>query len=154
MADSSTEAIPSVTVPSPGISSPAVTTTTSPRVSAAAALVLPSSMLATVSWRIARSVSAWARPRPSAKASAMLANTTVSHSQNEITNVYQAGSLPPERFAAEHLDKPGDGCDGGADLDHEHDRVADLYARVELDQAVEQGAGDDVAPEQGDGAAF
>ena len=25
----------------------------------------------------------------------MLANTTVSHSQNEITNVYQDGSLPP-----------------------------------------------------------
>ena len=48
-----------------------------------------------VSWRIARSVSAWARPRPSANASAMFANTTVSHSQNEIMNVYQAGSLPP-----------------------------------------------------------
>ena len=52
-------------------------------------------MVAFVSWRIARSVSAWARPRPSANASAMFANTTVSHSQNEITNVYQAGSLPP-----------------------------------------------------------
>ena len=95
MADSSTDAMPSITVPSPGISSPASTTTTSPLVSSAACLVVPSCIAATVSWRIDRSVSAWARPRPSANASAMLANTTVSHSQNEITNVYQAGSSPP-----------------------------------------------------------
>ena len=40
-------------------------------------------------------MSAWARPRPSANASALLANTTVSHSHTEMTNVYQAGSLPP-----------------------------------------------------------
>ena len=51
--------------------------------------------MATVSWRVARRASAWARPRPSAKASARLANTTVSHSQTEIVNVYQAGSCPP-----------------------------------------------------------
>ena len=37
-------------------------------------------------------VSAWARPRPSAKASAMFAKITVSHSQTEIVNVNQAGS--------------------------------------------------------------
>ena len=51
----------------------------------------PSCIVAIVSWRIARSVSAWARPRPSANASAMFAKTTVSHSQIEIVNVYQAG---------------------------------------------------------------
>ena len=62
----------------------------------------------------------------------MFAKTTVSHSQNEIVNVYQAGSLPPQRLAAEHLDEPGDGRDRGADLDDEHHRVADLHARVEL----------------------
>ena len=95
IADSSTDAIPSITVPSPGISSPASTTTTSPLASSDACLVLPSRSVATVSWRIARNVSAWARPRPSANASAMLANTTVSHSQNEIVTVYQAGSWPP-----------------------------------------------------------
>ena len=95
IADSSTEAMPSITVPSPGISSPASTTTTSPLASSEAGFVVPSSSLAIVSWRIARSVSACARPRPSANASAMFANTTVSHSQIEITNVYQAGSLPP-----------------------------------------------------------
>ncbi len=95
IADSSTVAMPSITVPSPGISSPAGTTTTSPRVSSAAALVEPSRIVATVSLRIERSVSACARPRPSANASAMFANTTVSHSQIEIVNVYQAGSWPP-----------------------------------------------------------
>ena len=97
IADSSTEAMPSITVPSPGISSPASTTTTSPRVSSEAAFVPPSRIFATVSLRIARSVSACARPRPSAKASAMLANTTVSHSQMAIVNVYQAGSPVPAR---------------------------------------------------------
>ena len=42
IADSSTDAIPSITVPSPGISSPASTTTTSPLVSSDALLVVPS----------------------------------------------------------------------------------------------------------------
>ncbi len=95
IADSSTVAIPSITVPSPGISSPASTTTTSPLVSSEACLVVPSRSIATVSWRSERSASAWARPRPSANASAMFANTTVSHSHTEIVNVYQAGSWPP-----------------------------------------------------------
>ena len=63
--------------------------------SSAAAFVDPSRIRATVSLRIERSVSAWARPRPSAKASAMFAKMTVSHSQKEIVNVYQAGSSPP-----------------------------------------------------------
>ena len=58
MADSSTVAMPSITVPSPGISSPAGTTTTSPRVSSEAAFLDPSRSVATVSLRIARSVSA------------------------------------------------------------------------------------------------
>ena len=42
IADSSTEAMPSTTVPSPGITSPASTTTTSPRTSSAADRVPPS----------------------------------------------------------------------------------------------------------------
>jgi hypothetical protein len=63
MADSSTDAMPSITVPSPGIVSP----------------------------RIARSVSAWALPRPSASASARLAKTTVSHSQIVTVKVNHAG---------------------------------------------------------------
>ncbi len=67
----------------------------SPRVKAEAAFIEPSRIVATVSLRILRSVSACARPRPSANASAMLAKITVSHSQKAIVNVYQAGSLPP-----------------------------------------------------------
>ncbi len=56
---------------------------------------MPSRIVATVSLRMLRRVSAWARPRPSANASAMFAKITVSHSQNAIVNVYQAGSWPP-----------------------------------------------------------
>ena len=70
MADSSTEAMPSITVPSPGMTSPASTTTTSPRRSSAARFSPPSRSRATVSARIARSEAACARPRPSASASA------------------------------------------------------------------------------------
>ena len=95
MADSSTEAMPSITVPSPGITSPASTITTSPRWSSLAGLVPPSLSRATVWVRIARSVSACALPRPSAIASAKLPKRTVSHSQTATTNVNHAGSLPP-----------------------------------------------------------
>ena len=150
IADSSTDAMPSITVPSPGISSPASTTTTSPLASSEALLVVPSLSLATVSWRIARSVSAWARPRPSAKASAMFANTTVSHSQIEITTVYQAGSLPPSALPPKTWMSQVTVVISGADLDHEHHRVADLYPRIELDEAVDQRAADDVRLEQRD----
>ena len=94
MADSSTDAMPSITVPSPGITSPASTATTSPLRSSEAGRVEPSSSRATVSERIARSASACALPRPSAIASAKFAKTTVSHSQIATTNVNQRGSSP------------------------------------------------------------
>ena len=99
IADSSTEAIPSITVPSPGIPSPASTTTTSPRTSSAADFSVPSRIFAVASVRIARRLAAWARPRPSASASARLAKTTVSHSQIVIEKVNQAGSWPPPRLS-------------------------------------------------------
>jgi hypothetical protein len=94
-ADSSTDAMPSMTVPSPGMSSPASTTTTSPLCSCAAGFSPPSRRWATVSVRIARSAAACALPRPSASASARFANTTVSHSQSATVPVNQAGSSPP-----------------------------------------------------------
>ena len=97
IADSSTEAMPSTTVPSPGISSPATTTTRSPFTSSAAGRSDPSSRCAIVSVRMARRAAACARPRPSAKASARFANTTVSHSQTATVKVNQAGSSPPPR---------------------------------------------------------
>ena len=91
MADSSTEAMPSITVPSPGISSPASTTTTSPRTSSEAPFAVPSASRAVVSRRMARSVAAWARPRPSAMASAKLPKITVSHSHTATVKANQPG---------------------------------------------------------------
>ncbi len=96
IADSSTEATPSTTSPSLGMKSPASTSTRSPlrscgalTVSTGAARRLPLApfalmRLAEVSVRARRKVSAWALPRPSAIASAKLAKSTVSHSQNVI----------------------------------------------------------------------
>ena len=85
IADSSTVATPLMTSPSPGISSPAVTTTTSPSCSAVAgtASVLPAAFRrrATVCVLVARRLAACALPRPSARASAKFANSTVNQSQ-------------------------------------------------------------------------
>jgi len=104
MADSSTRATPSTMSPSPGIVCPASTTTKSPSVRSLAAtsvsVVLeesapgdqPVSLRATVSVRLRRSVSAWAFPRPSATASARLANTTVSHSHTAISTMNTDGA--------------------------------------------------------------
>src|SRR6185437_6630341 len=94
IADSSTEATPSITSPSPGIRSPAATSTRSPLRSCGAAIsstgasgpsgpvCLPVTRLASVSLRARRSVSACALPRPSAIASAKLAKRTVNQSQS------------------------------------------------------------------------
>ena len=107
MADSSTVAIPSTTSPSPGITSPAVTTHRSPGCRAddgvsTRTTLEPSSRRtrATVSDRVLRSVAAWALPRPSAMASAKLANSTVnqSHSDTRPENVFSATvALPRSR---------------------------------------------------------
>ncbi len=48
-----------------------------------------------VSERIERRLAAWARPRPSASASARLAKTTVSQSQTVTLKVNHPGSWPP-----------------------------------------------------------
>ena len=89
MALSSTEATPSITSPSPGMMSPASTSTTSPLRRSAEATRTDTasrfgaaSFLARMSRRALRSVSACALPRPSAIASAKLANSTVNHSQS------------------------------------------------------------------------
>ena len=85
MADSSTDAMPSTTSPSPGMTWPASTTHRSPTWSAFEGLSINapsvSCTCATVSDRVLRRVSAWALPRPSATASARFANSTVNHSQ-------------------------------------------------------------------------
>ena len=88
IADSSMVAIPSTISPSEGIVSPAVTSTMSPTSSCEAGTdsTAPLSLrrLAIVSERTLRRVAAWALPRPSAIASAKLANSTVNHRKAEI----------------------------------------------------------------------
>ena len=90
MANSLTVAMPLTTSPSPGMTSPACTTTRSPLRKVAAETICQdaASMLDTlrawVSVLVRRRLAAWALPRPSATASAKLANSTVNHSQAAI----------------------------------------------------------------------
>ena len=87
IADSSTEATPSMTSPSLGIRSFASTSTRSPGLSAVASTssklreLAARRRFALVSVRVRRNASACALPRPSATASAKLAKSTVNHSQ-------------------------------------------------------------------------
>ncbi len=105
MADSLTEAMPSITSPSDGMRSPGSTSTTSPtlRSSALTSSVTPSrclwstTRLARVSLRVLRMASACALPRPSATASAKLANSTVNQSQAAIWPENRAPPLPAAR---------------------------------------------------------
>ena len=96
IADSSTDATPSTTSPSPGMISFASTTHRSPGTSCApdTSSSEPSarSRRAIVSLRAARSVAACAFPRPSATASAMFANSTVSQSHTVIWPAKSVGS--------------------------------------------------------------
>ena len=94
MADSFTDAMPSTISPSPGMISPASTTTMSPFCSSGARTSSsvpgfsgdqPCSRRAMVSAFDLRKVSAWALPRPSATASARLPKSTVSQSQNTMS---------------------------------------------------------------------
>ncbi len=88
IADSSTEATPSITSPSPGINSVAATITTSPSRSFEPGTdsiePFAHTRRAIVSDLARRSASAWAFPRPSAMASAKFANNTVNHSHTVI----------------------------------------------------------------------
>ena len=97
IADSSTVAMPSTMSPSPGITSPAVTTHRSPSWSSddGVSTIVPSAVRtrAVVSARVLRSVAAWALPRPSAIASAKLANSTVNQSHSD-TSPANAFSCP------------------------------------------------------------
>ncbi|MBP1597535.1 MAG: hypothetical protein H6Q05_2912 [Acidobacteria bacterium] len=98
IADSSTEAMPSMTSPSPGMNSPALTITTSPVLSLEPGTVsVPppgNSRLAMVSERVLRSESACALPRPSAMASAKFANKTVNHNHSVICRL-KPNWVPP-----------------------------------------------------------
>ena len=88
MADSSTDAMPSMISPSPGMNSPATASTRSSLRSSVAETTSNLSFsrirFAVVSVLVLRKLSACALPRPSAIASAKLANNTVNHSQRVI----------------------------------------------------------------------
>ena len=125
IADSSTEAMPSITVPSPGISSPASTTTTSPRASSAAGRRVPSASVATVSLRIAR------KRRRLGLAAALgdrLGEVAEEHGEPQPGG---DGEREPAGLAG-LSDDPEDRGEQRAQLDHEHDGVADHRARVQL----------------------
>ena len=137
MALSSTEAAPSMTSPSAGIVSPASTSTTSPlrRSSALTDVVVlrrdgrgVRNFLAMTVWRMPRSAAACARLRPSASASAKLANSTVKSSHTVMARMNACRRLA---VAGERLDEQHRG-DDRAEVDHEHHRVAPLHARIEL----------------------
>ena len=93
-----------------GITSPVSTSTTSPLRSVAALTLVTAavccglaSFLATTSRRVLRSASACALPRPSAIASAKLANSTVNHSHAAIAKINPAGASPlPVSAACSH----------------------------------------------------
>src|SRR6267378_4933978 len=92
IAASLTEATPSITSPSDGMLSPASTRTISPTLrlvpdTSRKALSEPVNSLAWLSVRVFSIDSAWALPRPSATASAKLANSTVNHSHRMIWKV-------------------------------------------------------------------
>ncbi len=101
IADSSTDATPSITSPSAGMKSPASTRNASPVRNAAALtrVTAPArfgseSFFAIVSRLAARNVSACALLRPSAIASAKFANSTVNHSHSVIARMKPAGASP------------------------------------------------------------
>ena len=131
MADSSTLAMPSMISPSPGITSPADTTHSSPIWSCGlgTSTIPPSRRTrAVVSACALRSESAWALPRPSATASAKLAKSTVNHSQRGD----QSGEEVLVARGALQITQPDEGGEDAADRDHDHHRVASHDARVEL----------------------
>ena len=147
-----TEASPSTISPSPGMMSPASTSTMSPtrRSSAFTPLIdavrdLPDRPDA---WRacrcgVLRRASACALPRPSATASAKLANSTVNHSQNAIWPEKAGG---PSWVMRSRMKKHGhDERDDFGDEDH---RIAGERARVELAEGVDRRRAHDMRVEQ------
>ena len=142
IADSSTLAIPSITSPSAGISSPAATTTTSPsaRPLEGTSSSVPSAQPAMGEGLCTRSpsASACALPRPSAIASARFANRTVNQSQAAISQAKTDGSRDRDH-----------GDEHAPELDHEHHRVARHPPWIELSHRIQGRTAEDLRIEQG-----
>ena len=156
IADSSTVAMPSITSPSQGTSSPACTSTTSPLRSSPAGcfqVVAPKRgsrrRVAHESFFMPRRLAACALLRPSASASARFANSTVIQSQQAIAPMKLAGASPgPEQ----RLD-PESGREQAAHEHDEHHRIANLLARIELGEGVDEGRTQELRREQGEAGA-
>jgi hypothetical protein len=74
------------------------------------------------------SAAAWALPRPSATASAKLANSTVNQSQRVMARMNPGGFVASGlALARQRLDKEARG-EQAAQPDHEHDRILHLVA--------------------------
>src|ERR1700692_3143467 len=106
MALSSTEATPSTTTPSAGITSPVSTRKKSPLRSCGAGVAVQSerdfadrNFLALTDFFKPRKEAAWALLRPSAKLSAKFANSTVNHSHAVTAKMKPAGASPWPRNA-------------------------------------------------------
>ena len=150
IAASFTEAMPSTTSPSDGMVSPASTSDHVADLEAGAGDPLgsccrsaPVRSLAWVSVRVRRSASACALPRPSAIASAKLANSTVNHSHRTIWN-----SKPRLRASGHEVADQDDGGERGDDLEHEHDRILHQGPRIELDEGRADRRNHDLGIEQ------
>ena len=109
MALSSTEATPSITSPSHGITSPASTSSVAPMRSSSVPTGIhdepclgSSSFFATPRFFSPRRLAACALLRPSAIASAKFANSTVNHSHSAFAPMNQAGASPTPTSACTH----------------------------------------------------
>ena len=144
MADSSTEAMPSMISPSEGIRSLASQTTRSPLASSAAGT---SSSVPSAS----QAPGLGLRSHPPQRVGLRLA-PALGHGLGEVGEDHRQeepdGDGPGEDAGV------GDGLDEGddrADEHHEHDRVADLDAGFELLERVDQGLAQDLAVEEAAG---
>ena len=151
MADSSTEAMPEMMSPSPGMSCPASTTTTSPslrsedgtsmmatdneRASGSPFSSYPRTRWAGVVVRVLRSASAWALPRPSATASARFANSTVAHRHTDPGEIHR---LARAQFRNEQLEHSEERQECGAHPYHEHDGVVPHLGGTEFPERRRQ----------------
>ena len=143
MALSSTDATPSMTSPSTGMMSPVSTSTTSPlrKVLGLDAdrwrdwpVTHRVNCFAITVWRMPRNAEACARLRPSASASAKLANSTVKASHTCDGEDEAGGCLA---MTSQRLHEQ-QGGDQRADVNDEHHRIAPLHARIQLAERIEQ----------------
>ena len=152
IADSSTEAMPSMISPSPGMICPVNTTTVSPgrKVRRGDLLDLRFPLAgrrnAGVSRRVRRRDSAWALPRSSARAVAKLAKSTVRNSQTSSAMKYVMATWLEEPPSAAWSDE--EERQDGADLDDEHHRVLPLDVRPQHHERLLEGGPYQIGGEQ------